>query len=82
MPASVVLENVIADIPDRASRGMFDFNRPEVLVARVVLQLMLKLELESSGAVGVRSSLDPFGLAQTHLGVVGEVHDVRAAISV
>lgn len=46
VPASVVFENLIASIPDRPRRGMFDFNRPNILVARVVLQLLQKLEHE------------------------------------
>jgi hypothetical protein len=46
VPTSVVLENLIASIPDRPRRGMFDFNRPHIVVARVVLQLMKKLEGE------------------------------------
>ena len=47
VPASIELENLIADIPDRPRKGMFDFNRPDILVARVVLQLVLKLETET-----------------------------------
>ena len=37
---SVVLLNLIPDIPKRASRGMFDINRPEIAVSRVVLRLL------------------------------------------
>lgn len=53
VPVSVVLENLIPAIPERPRRGMFDFNRPEVLVARVVLQLLLKLEPESERETAV-----------------------------
>jgi hypothetical protein len=57
VPASVILENLIASIPDRPRRGMFDFNRPNILVARVVLQLMMKLERESDREAAVSEVL-------------------------
>lgn len=57
VPASFVLENLIPKVPDRPRRGMFDFNRPNILVARVVLQLQMKLEHESEREIAVSEIL-------------------------
>lgn len=57
VPASVILENLIPSIPDRPRSGMFDFNRPHILVARVVLQLLNKLERESDREAAVSEVL-------------------------
>lgn len=57
VPASVILENLIPSIPDRPRRGMFDFNRPHILVARVVLQLLNRLKRESDREAAVSEVL-------------------------
>ncbi len=54
VPASVVLENLIASIPDRPRRGFFDLDRPNILVARVVLRLMMTLDQESDREAAVK----------------------------
>lgn len=53
VPASIALENLIPRIPDRPRRGLFDFHRPAVLVARIVLQLLQKLVKESDREAAV-----------------------------
>ncbi|MGH1550790.1 hypothetical protein ACRAWB_17050 [Leifsonia poae] len=44
VPASIQLLNRIAAIPERAQRGMLDFNRPDLVMERVVLRLLRRIE--------------------------------------
>ena len=76
VPASVVLENLIAAIPDRPLRGMLDFKRPNILVARVVLQLMRRLERESdreAAVLEVLSQIDTLSSKHEFIQMVGHV---------
>lgn len=76
VPASIELENLIADIPDRPRRGMFDFSRPDVLVARVVLQLMLKLEEESqreAATLEILPHIDTFSSKYEFVRMIGHL---------
>lgn len=47
VPGSINLMNRIAQIPEREYEGMFDFNRPDITVGRVVLRMFRMLEDES-----------------------------------
>jgi len=44
VPASIALLNRIHKIPEREHRGMFDIMRPHLIVGRVVLRLLLRIE--------------------------------------
>lgn len=57
VPASVTLLNRIADIPERRNRGMFDLMRPDVIVTRVVIRLLRRLEDEAARENAVREIL-------------------------
>jgi hypothetical protein len=46
VPASRVLMNLVADIPDR-ERGIFDLMRPDLVVTRVVLRIFRRIEQAS-----------------------------------
>lgn len=76
VPASVILENLIPVIPDRPLRGMLDFKRPNILVARVVLQLMKMLGRESdreAAALEVLSQIDTLSSKHEFIQMVGHV---------
>lgn len=61
VPASIVLINRIKDIPDRDSRGVLDMMRPDLIVGRVVLRLMRRIENEADRETAVREILPELG---------------------
>jgi len=76
VPASIVFENLIPDIPERPRRGMLDFNRPEIVVARIVLQLMMKLEQESereAATLAILPSIETFSSKLEFIRLVGHI---------
>ncbi|CAB4861610.1 unannotated protein [freshwater metagenome] len=57
VPASIALLNRIHLIPERESRGMFDMMRSDLVVGRVVLRILRRLELEADREVAAKSIL-------------------------
>lgn len=73
VPASVVLLNRIYRIPDRP-RGMFDFMRPDIVVGRVVLRLLLRIDDVERREAAVReilSQLESYSTREDFIRSVG-----------
>ncbi|OII23898.1 P-loop NTPase fold protein [Frigoribacterium sp. MCBA15_019] len=72
--ASIVLLNLIHVIPERPSRGMFDFMEPEVVVARVVLRMLRRIDSEAdreSAIAEIMPSLTSFSTQLELLTMIG-----------
>ena len=57
VPASIALLNRIHKIPEREHRGMFDIMRPDLIVGRVVLRLLRRIEDDAERESAVRAIL-------------------------
>jgi len=57
IPASIVLLNKVASIPERAGRGMFDVMSRDIVVTRVVLRLLRRIDDEAAREQAVRQIL-------------------------
>lgn len=73
VPASTVLMNRIHAIPERAKRGMFDFGRPDIVVGRVVLRLLRRIEDETERESAVRSILSELVALSTQQDLIESV---------
>jgi hypothetical protein len=58
VPGSVTLLNRVSDIPERRGRGIFDLMTRDIVVTRVVLRLLRRLEEESARESAVRQILE------------------------
>lgn len=58
VPGSITLLNFIDAIPEKESRGFFDFGRPDVTVNRVVLRLLRRIEDEAEREVLIAEILE------------------------
>lgn len=83
VPVSVDLLNRIADMPVRHSRGMFDVMRPDIVVTRVVIQLLRRLEDEAARERAVREILagvESYSSQELLIRSVGRVDDPANAL--
>lgn len=83
VPASVTLLNRIADMPERRNRGMFDFMRPDIVVTRVVIRLLRRLEDETGRERAVREILagvQSYSSQELLIRSVGRVEDPTNAL--
>ncbi|MDF0513458.1 P-loop NTPase fold protein [Agromyces sp. H3Y2-19a] len=83
VPTSVTLLNRIADIPERRNRGMFDLMRPDVVVTRVVIRLLRRLEEEAARERAVRDILvgvESYSSQELLIRSVGRVEDPSNAL--
>ncbi len=83
VPASVALLNRIADMPERRNRGMFDLMRPDIVVTRVVIRLLRRLEQETDRERAVREILagvQSYSSQELLIRSVGRVDDPTNAL--
>lgn len=83
VPASVALLNRIADIPERRNRGMFDIMRPDVVVTRIVIRLLRRLEDGVARDDAVREIFDrvtTYSSQELLIRSVGRVEDPNNAL--
>lgn len=83
VPASTTLLNLIAAIPERRNRGMFDFMRPDIVVTRVVIRLLKQLPDENVRDQAVREILagvHSYSSQEVLIRSVGRVEDSNNAL--
>lgn len=73
VPGAINLMNHISDIPERESRGMFDFSRPDITVGRVVLRMFRMLEVESERDQAARAVLPELRSFSTRLDFIHSI---------
>lgn len=81
--ASTTLLNLIAEIPERRNRGMFDLMRPDVVVTRVVIRLLRQLPDEDLREAAVREILKgvhSYSSQEVLIRSVGRVQDPNNAL--
>lgn len=81
-PACIVLLNRIPDMPER-KRGMFDLMSPDIVVTRVVIRLLRRLDNEQARDDAVRrifAEVDTFSSREVLIRSVGRVKDVGNAL--
>lgn len=81
--ASVTLLNRSANMPERRNRGMFDFMRPDIVVTRVVIRLLRRLEDETGRERAVREILagvQSYSSQELLIRSVGRVEDPSNAL--
>lgn len=71
--ASTILLNRIYAIPERQSRGMFDIMRPDLVVGRVVLRMLRRIEAEADREVAVNEILPGLTAFSTQLDLLHTV---------
>ncbi|WP_336640891.1 KAP family P-loop NTPase fold protein [Microbacterium sp. USHLN272] len=54
IPASIALLNRIPDMPERQNRGMLDWSSPDIVVTRVVIRLLRRIDDEPARDAAVR----------------------------
>lgn len=83
VPASVTLLNRIGDMPERRTRSMFDIMRPDVVVTRVVIRLLQRLEEGAAREEAVREVLagvQSYSSQELLIRSVGRVKDPANAL--
>jgi predicted KAP-like P-loop ATPase len=83
VPASVTLLNRIPDMPERRNRGMFDLMRPDIVVTRVVIRLLRRLDEETAREQAVREILagvQSYSSQELLIRSVGRVEDPSNAL--
>ena len=71
--ASAILLNRIHAIPERPNRGMFDIMRPDIVVGRVVLRMLRRIESEADREAVVRQIVPGLRAFSTQLDLVTTV---------
>ncbi|MGQ2914560.1 KAP family P-loop NTPase fold protein [Microbacterium aurantiacum] len=71
--ASAVLLNRIYKIPERQNRGMFDIMRPDLIVGRVVLRMLRRIEDQADREAVVRQILPELTSFSTQLDLLHTV---------
>lgn len=83
IPASIVLLNRIPDMPVRQNRGMFAWSSPDIVVTRVVIRLLRRLEDESARNDAVRqifAGIESLSSREVLIHSVGRLNDPANAL--
>ncbi|RLK52727.1 KAP family P-loop NTPase fold protein [Microbacterium telephonicum] len=83
VPASVTLLNRISEMPERRNRGMFDIMRADVVVTRVVIRLLQRLDDEAAREDAVReivAGVRSYSSQELLIRSVGRVEDPSNAL--
>lgn len=73
-PASITLLNRIGSIPDRDPRGFFDVSRPDIVVGRVVVRMLRRIENEADREAVVKEILAGLTSYSTQRDFIRTVH--------